>query len=277
VITRPTVLVLLVAAANVLSVGFVRLSRRRRVPLAPRRLALALGGLMAIGIALVSPLDALAHEYFVAHMVQHMLLSIAAAPAMVLADVFPLVLWALPRAARRIVGAAFTRAGAGRWLLAWTTTPAVAWLLSVAVLWLWHLPALYDRALERALLHDLEHLAFFLSALIFWWPVMDPAPRVRPALPLRLRVVYVILAGFQSGALGLALTLSPTVLYQTYAREGFDALTDQARGGIVMWAGSGLVDMAAVLVLVWRVLLATERPLALARPRPARESHLGSH
>lgn len=130
-----------------------------------------------------------------------------------------------------------------------------AWLVFVGVVWGWHVPSAYDAALARRWLHDLEHLAFFLAALLFWWPVIHPAPRVRRAAPYPLRVVYLVLAAFQTAALGLLLTLAPAVLYRAYGTSGDGAaLQDQAWGGIVMWAFGGLVDMLAVLILVYRAL-----------------------
>jgi cytochrome c oxidase assembly factor CtaG len=120
------------------------------------------------------------------------------------------------------------------------------------VLWGWHVPAAYDAALSDRLTHDVEHLTFFLAAVLFWWPLARPAPRVRPAAPYPRRVVYLVLGAFQTGALGLLLTLAPAVLYRSDAAAGLAPLDDQARGGVVMWSVAGLVDTIAVLVLLHR-------------------------
>ena len=247
----------LLVLAALYGLGWWRLARRRPRGPAPARLALAFGGLAAIAAALASPLDALAERTFFAHMLQHMLLMMVAAPALLLADPLPIVLWALPAAGRRLAGRWLTRAS--RFGRAWRAATAMrfTWLAYAALLWLWHLPAAYDAALENRLVHDLEHVTFFLGALLFWWPVIDPAPRFRRRAAYGSRVAYVVLAAFQTGALGLALTLAPAVLYRSYTAAHQDplaALEDQAWGGIVMWAVGGLVDMLAALVLVYRSL-----------------------
>src|SRR5262249_33320258 len=158
-----------------------------------------------------------ADTLFVAHMIQHMLLIMVAAPALLLADPFPIVIWALPLAARLRLRGRIDRASiAGRF---WRTVTAMplAWVVSASVLWGWHLPAAYDAALSSRVVHDLEHVSFFVAALTFWWPVIDPAPRFGRAASYPVRVVYLVLAAFQTAALGLWLTLAPTVLYRAYA------------------------------------------------------------
>lgn len=191
-------------------------------------------------------------------MVQHMLLIAVAAPALLLADPFPALVWALPRAGRRAVQRWLRRdTTAGR---AWRTlTPMpLAWGCYLLVLWLWHLPVAYDAALGDRLLHDLEHATFFAAAVLFWWPVIHPAPRFRRRASDAARIAYLVLAAFQTAALGLLLTLTPTALYAFYAGAprppGVDALDDQVWGGVVMWGLGGLVDMLAILALLHRAM-----------------------
>lgn len=256
---RLDVLALLGLLAAIYAVGGVRLWRRApatRPWAAAARAPLAFGALAALALALASPLHELVHQRFSAHMVQHMVLTMVAAPALLLADPWPAVLWALPARVRggvgRLVAPATRLRRAGRGL----TRMPVAWLAHAGMLWLWHLPPLYEAALARPVLHDLEHLTLFASALLFWWPVVDPAPRLGSAHP-GWRVVYLVLAAFQSGALGLLLTASPSVLYATYATApppGLSPLDDQARGGMIMWGAGGAIDMAAVLLLLGRFL-----------------------
>jgi putative membrane protein len=248
---RPEVVLPLLVLAGLYALGHSRLSRRSPRATGPRRPALVLLGLAALVVALLSPLDALAETRFVAHMIQHMLLIMVAAPALLLADPFPIVVWALPAAVRVPARRWMTRASmAGR---LWRTATALqlAWIVSACILWGWHLPRAYDAALSARWMHDLQHLTFFAGALLFWWPVIHPAPRFRAGAPYPLRVVYLVLGAFQTAALGLVLTLAPTVLYRSYAP---DALADQTWGGIVMWSAGGLIDMIAVLVLVHKAL-----------------------
>jgi putative membrane protein len=264
---------LLLAAAYI--TGWLRLSARAAHPPRARRLAAAMAALAALAVALVSPLDTLAHEGFVAHMVQHLLLMSLAAPLVLLADPFPIVLWALPARGRAALRPLFARRGVLRRLLRTLTVMPLAWWLFAAVVWLWHLPVLYERALADGRVHALEHLAFFGAALVFWWPLLDPAPRVRRPPRPAAAIVYVVLAAFQSAALGLALALWPSVLYPFYGARAANALEDQAWGGIVMWSVSGVIDMAVVMALVWRFLAADERACArriLDWPHPMRDN-----
>jgi cytochrome c oxidase assembly factor CtaG len=251
--------------------GWWRLSRRARW-LAPWRPALALAGLGSLAVALLSPLDALAHRLFVAHMVQHMLLVALAAPALLLADPFPALLWALPARSRRWVRRLLARGARVRGMWRAATRAPVAWLTYAAVLGLWHLPPVYDATLRDPLLHDLEHLAFFGSAILFWWPVINPAPRVGAALDPSRRVVYLVAGALQSAILGLLLAASPTVLYSSYggARPpgALTPLDDQALGGVVMWGVMGAVDMLAVILLLNRYFTLDEAPGRPAATRP---------
>jgi len=270
---RPEVVLPLLVAAGLYALGWWRLSRRASRPIARTRLGLALGGLLAIALALVSPLDGQADRLFVAHMLQHMLLIVVSAPALLLADPFPIVVWALPGP---------VRVRAGRWLTqrspfgrVWgrVTAMPVTWIGFALVLWGWHVPAAYDAALSDRFVHDVEHVTFFIGAVLFWWPLIHPAPRFRRPAPHALRIVYLVLAAFHTAALGLLLTLAPVVLYRSYAAavrpEGLSALDDQAWGGVVMWGLGGLIDMLAVLVLLYRCLGlgARERLAALERAR----------
>src|SRR5207253_7605739 len=108
------------------------------------RLGLACGGLVTIALALLSPLDALAHRRFSAHMAQHMLLTMVAAPALLLADPFPMVLWGLPARARASAATLFATDARVRRVWRFLTRMPIAWLVYALTMWLWHLPPAYD-------------------------------------------------------------------------------------------------------------------------------------
>jgi cytochrome c oxidase assembly factor CtaG len=105
--------------------------------------------------------------------------------------------------------------------------------------------------------------------------VIGPAPRpAAPASPVA-RVVYLVLAAFSSSALGMLLATSPVSLYAyPPAADGPGPLQDQVWGGIVMWAAGGAIDMAAILVVVGRVVTGERRSGRVAGFPPARESPL---
>lgn len=244
----------LITMTMVYLVGWTELARRSPARCRPRlmaRLALALGGVTAAAVALLALHDA-AHESFATHMIQHLLLIVVAVPALLLADPLPAVLWAVPSALRRSARRALVATSAPRRLWDQLTRMPVAWTLHAAALWLWHVPFAYDAALDSRVLHHGEHLIFGLTAVLFWWPVIDPAPRARRAAPLGWRIVYLVLGAFQSAALGVFLVAAPRALY------AYGAVDDQALGGVLMWAVGGAVDMAAVLVVVYRFLGAAE-------------------
>jgi len=254
---RPALLAVLLLLGTAYATGWWRLARRARRRVSWWRPALTLVGLGSLALALVSPLDAHAHRRFTAHMVQHMLLVAVAAPALLLADPFAALLWTLPARARIRAGRLLVRGAPVRRLWQALTRMPVAWIAHAGVLWAWHLPWPYESALGDRLLHDLEHLVFFGSAILFWWPVVSPAPHFgRPVHPA-LRVVYLVTGALQGAALGLLLAASPVVLYPTYAapREPgtLSPLEDQALGGVVMWAVGGAVDMLAVILLLYQV------------------------
>jgi len=211
----------------------------------------------AAAVALLG-LHGAAHESFAAHMMQHLLLIVVAVPALLLADPLPAVMWALPCAIRRAVRRALVAGAMPRRLWRALTRMPVAWTLHVTALWLWHVPAVYDAALASGPLHDVEHLVFAATATLFWWPVIDPAPRVSRAPALGWRIVYLVLGAFQSAALGIVLIAASRPLY------AYGALDDQTLGGVLMWAVGGAVDMAAVLICVYRFLARGEHAAGLA-------------
>lgn len=275
---RPDVTLVLLSLGTAYVVGWRRVRRLGYHSVARRwRLAAYLGGLAGVALALLSPVEALAHRSFTGHMVQHQLLIMVAPPLVLLGNPFPLVMWALPRPLRRAVQGWLTRGRRVRAVIRLLTWMPVAGLLYVVTLWAWHLPGAYQAALGHALAHDLEHLTFFLTAGLFWWPVVNPAPRLhrlRSGLGYGLRIAYLILATAQNTLLGAVIGLSERVLYPAYAEGpglfGWGPLDDQAFGGGIMWSG-GHMYLIAILVLVGRALDAGSREgagaVALRRER----------
>jgi cytochrome c oxidase assembly factor CtaG len=266
---RPDVLLVIGLLGTAYVTGWVRL--RRRVPRVARpwRLGLYLVGLATIGLALVSPVHALAAVLFLMHMVQHELLIMVAPPLLLLADPMAVILWGLPRRGRRLVGRLLARGGAVRRMLWALTWMPVAWGVYVVHLWAWHLPVAYQAVLRYGPLHDLQHLGFFATAVLFWWPIAAPAPRLHGFIPYGWRILYVLAATAQNTILGAAIALPGRLLYPYYASTprlwGVSPLEDQAYGGGIMWEG-GAMFLIALLVLVARYL---EREERLTRQREA--------
>ena len=207
-------------------------------------------GWLALVIALVSPLDALGAILFSAHMAQHEVLMLVAAPLMVLGRPLIPLLWALPRRARERAGAWTKRpAVSATWRL--VTGPLAVFAIHGVALWAWHLPSLYQATLRNELVHAFQHLSFFGSAALFWWAFVHG--RYGRA-GYGLSVLYVFATGVHSGALGALLTFAPRVWYPIYdvtARQwGLSAIEDQQMAGLIMWVPSGLVFVVIGLALV---------------------------
>ena len=219
-------------------------------------------GLATIGVALLSPLDHLAQERFLFHMLQHLLLVLVGAPLVLLGAPMAPVLRGIPRLVRRDLVAPLLRSPLVRRPLWFLSSPIVAWMLYVATLLAWHVPAAYDTALRSEIVHDLEHISFFLTALLWWWNVITPIP-LRPNLSYLGRVPYVFLATVPNFVLGAFLTFSTTAWYAAYQREDLPfALTtmeDQQIGGVLMWIPGSLVLLATLLLILVQVAVSEQR------------------
>jgi putative membrane protein len=271
---QPPVLVGLATAAWAYTRGVQRLwSGGRRRGIGPWQAASFIGGLVALAIALVSPIHPLSSDLLWVHMVQHVLLVLVAAPMLVLgAPLVPMTL-AVPVSWRRGVRS-WGRTPWLRWVGRLMQRPLFAWVVSVAALWAWHAPPLYDAAVRNQTLHALEHLTFLATAILFWWVALRPARTA--VLAGGLQVLYVFTAGVQSGALGAALTFAGSPLYQSYAHTatawGLTPLQDQQLAGLIMWIPAGLVYVVAAGALFVRWLMAIERE---ARREEGRAGTLG--
>ncbi len=207
-------------------------------------------GLLAVAVALVSPLAGRADTSLTAHMVQHVLLLTVAPPLLVLGAPVPALLWSLP-ARRRSTGRLawrrlmISRRGGG-WL-GWTATALV---LQTAAMWVWHSPPLYVAAVHHDGLHVAEHGTYLSAGCLFWWSVTAGPHRRHGAAALA-----VLLGALPGTALGAALTLASRPWYPTYP-----SLADQQLAGVVMWAfaGAAYVVAAGGLVGIWLLSLDRE-------------------
>jgi len=216
-------------------------------------------GLFALVVALVSPLDGMSEELLSAHMVQHLLLAVVAAPLLVLGSPALVIGQAVPptwrhRAHRwgrtsplRAIGRMFTH-------------PLMTWLLATAVLWGWHVPSLYQAALERPAVHVLEHAAFLATAMLFWWTALQPTGPRR--LPRGADVLYVFTGALQSGALGALLAFASQPIYPFYVHRtfawGLSPLQDQQLAGMLMWVPPFVIYLVAAGALFVRWLRVAE-------------------
>ncbi len=247
----PWLLVALILPAALYFRGWLILQRRDARRWAAGRLAAFLAGLAAIYLALGSPIEPFAGLLLQVHMVQHLLLLMAAPPLLWLgAPMLPL-LRGLPRPIRTYWVAPLFRSASLRTLFGRLTHPAAALVVFTAASLGWHVPALYDLALRSPGWHYLQHACFLAAGLLFWYPVVRPYP-ARPRWPLWLLFPYLILADLQNTILSALLTFSDRVLYPYYTTvprlAGQSALADQSAAGAWMWIPG---SAAFLLPLFW--------------------------
>ncbi|MCK9520425.1 MAG: cytochrome c oxidase assembly protein [Dehalococcoidia bacterium] len=202
-------------------------------------------GLLALVIAIASPIGAYDTTLFSAHMWQHMLLMMVAAPLLLLGAPITLVLRVASPRVRKEVLLPVLRSLPVRVL----AFPVVAWLIFAGTMWTSHFLPIFNAALENVWLHRLEHVWYMSAALLFWWPVVgaDPSPW---RMPHPVRLLYVFLQMPQNSFLALAIYNAGDPLYRHYetlARDwGPSALSDQQLAGITMWVFGDLLFLAAL-------------------------------
>ena len=268
---EPAILLPLLAAGAAWAWGVRRVNRAHpATPVARRRTVAFLGGLAAIAVALLSGIERYDTSLFAVHMVQHLMLTLVAAPLLALGAPITLALRvATPNVRRRLL-LPILHSRVVRVL----AFPVVAWAVFAAVMWASHFSPLFDLALEDRLAHDLEHGLFLGSALLFWWPAvaLDPAPW-RMSHPVRM--AYVFLQMPQNTLLAVVILNAPAPLYQHYAtlvRDwGPTALADQQVAGSIMWLGGDLLFIAALAALLAGWMRHEERETAQTDGRLDRE------
>jgi putative membrane protein len=206
-------------------------------------------GVAGLGVALLSPLDRLGEQLATAHMVQHLLL----------ADVVPILLtlaltkWILRPATRRIHRIERAAGPFGH--------PAFGVVAYVGAMWLWHVPALYDAALEHSAVHLLEHVSFAAAGLLYWWHLLSPI-RSRLRLGGLGPILYMASTKILVGFLGVLLAFAPDLLYGAYGstgeRWGLSPQEDQQVAGLVMALEQSIVMGIALAYLFFRMLTEAE-------------------
>ena len=228
-----------------------RAERRWRTPLFA-------AGLLTVVVAVSPPLDRLSDSLFSMHMVQHVLLLEVAAPLIVLGKPWSRMWRPFPLSTRRDVAGSIAR---GKWAApvrraaGWLVVPAVAFVLMNGVFVLWHAPALYDAALAQPVLHDLEHLTFFLTALLFWAHLIGNGP-FRARLTPAWRAAYAVGAMVVGWGLAVVIAAAPSPLYTHYAGLadrpwGLSALADQQLAAGIMWVPGSIPWTLIALVCAY--------------------------
>ena len=206
-------------------------------------------GLALLAVALFSPVDAVGEEeLFFVHMIQHVLIG-ELAPLAVVAGLTGPVL--RPLLQFRVVQA-----------LRALAHPLVALPLWALNLYVWHLPALYEAALDSAPLHAMEHVSFFTAGALFWAPVLEPLPAPR-WFGSGAKLLYIVGARFTSMVLANVLIWNDGAIYSSYVHRvephGISPGADQGLAGSVMMLVDSVVMIAALAWLFLRLASESER------------------
>ncbi len=212
-------------------------------------------GIVSIVIALFPPIDLISDKLLSIHMIQHMLLMMAAAPLFVFGysdyfirlGLFPQwkrKLWSITRASTRFGLTKFTK-------------PLMVGILYTLILWLWHIPILFESALGNRAIHNIQHLLFFAVSYFFWKVLLRKigSASLNPASG----ILYLFVASVHSATLGVLMAFSPSVWYRSYENVtysyGLTALEDQQIAGYIMWMPAGT---SYFIVMIWLALKLTK-------------------
>jgi cytochrome c oxidase assembly factor CtaG len=232
----------------------LRCTRAATVPV--WRLASFLAGLLALFVAVSSPLDTFSETLLFMHMAQHFVLMSVAPPLIVMGSPFVPILRGLPRGfVRRIGGPLFRSTIVHRARTLLSRLP-IAWLAMNLTYIGWHIPKAYEFALSSEGWHSFEHLCVVTSVL-FWWPILLPWP-ARRSFNTWLLIPYLLTADLVNTVLSAFLCFSGRLLYPSYGLVerpfGLDALTDQIAAGAFMWVFGSLVFLVPAILLIVRIL-----------------------
>ncbi len=186
--------------------------------------------------------DLSASSLFSAHMVQHLVLTLVAPPLLILGTPG----WMLRPALRwRGVGP----------VARFVTRARIAFVLFNLVIIAWHLPELYEFAMEHHNIHIVQHLCFMVAATLMWWPILSPMPEL-PRLSYPLQMLYLFLMTIPMSIVAVCIAYADHALYPFYAAAprvwGITPMQDQLIGGLIMWIPGGLFFFTVISVIFFR-------------------------
>lgn len=209
--------------------------------------------LLFLILSLCSPIDYWANNSFAIHMVQHLLLLMVAAPLSLLAlPIYPTL-----RGSRVILGSIMGKIAGWRpyrTLLRLLVSPPTNLIVFIIITWGWHSPILYNLALRVNFWHYAEHASFFLAAIIFWWPIINPTPFAKKYKD-STKIWLLVFATFQNSVLAALIVFNNGILYTEQYHypqliaTGLAPLDDQKLGGLIMWIPGGMMYIIAFAAL----------------------------
>lgn len=211
------------------------------------------GSILFLLLALFSPVDYWSDELQSWHMIQHLIIMMIAAPLFTMSSPLYVFFCSLPLRARKRTGFLFSWAF-GRKAGYFLWQPLLLWLVFAFTLWIWHLPFLYQAALHHQRLHDLQHISFFVSSVLFWRILIDPISRLRPKK--FLSVLYIFATTLHASLLGVFMTFSRGTWYKFYEDRtllwNLTPLEDQQMAGLIMWMPGCMIYIVATALLFYQ-------------------------
>jgi putative membrane protein len=210
-------------------------------------------GLTILWLAIGSPMDGFADALLSAHMVEHLLIMSVVPPLLLCGLPAVPLLRGLPLGMRGVLGPVI-RSHTLRRMSHLLVTPIVAWLAMNLVLLGWHIPRAYDFALEHEYWHDVEHLCFLGTSLLFWHCVLRPWPAKKSQRGWGI-LLFLVSADVVNTLLSAFLAFCGRPVYRFYLEHAnpfhVSPLEDQVLGAVAMWVlGSMAFLVPAVLITV---------------------------
>ncbi len=213
-------------------------------------------GLFVIFIALQSPLDNLSEHMLSFHQLQHFLLRMLAPLLILLGAPLTPMLRGLPPWILQGFVKPTVRHPLARAIYEKLTNPVITVVIFMGVLYLWQFPGGFNLALRNEFVHAMMHMTMMSSGFIFYWAVIDPAPR-RSRIHYGVRVLYLGLIVLPNTILGAVITFSKSIIYTGYedVYQPFDMslLTDQQIGGLLLWVPGDMMSIlvAGIVMIMW--------------------------
>jgi putative membrane protein len=266
----PVVSLLLLLAWIVYLRGWVRLRCTRPEAVPGWRCGCFSAGMLALFTAVASPLDTFSESLLFMHMAQHFVLMSVVPPLIVLGSPTVPLLRGLPSWIIRRPLSPFFRnqifLRAGHFL----ADPRFAWVGMNAAYIGWHIPRAYEFALSSENWHNVEHMCFLFTSILFWWPIVLPWPTRRTGSRWSM-IPYLLFSDVVNTAISAFLCFSGRILYPSYAAMerpfGINALSDQIAAGAFMWVFGSIVFLIPAAILMMR-LLANRVRAPLHSPTP---------
>ena len=245
--------------------GWSIIRRSRPEKFTINELGVFLAGLAALWLAIASPMDGFADSMLTAHMIEHLMLMSVIPPMLLLGLPSVPLLRGLPRPVVRFIAAPLIRMRSLRRFGHWLVTPLVGCLAMNAFFLGWHIPAAYDFALEHEFWHDVEHLSFLFSSILFWHSIVRPWPTKAGGRGWNV-VGYILLTESVNTLLCAFLAFCGRPVYSFYFTTrnpmGLAPVEDQSLGAVIMWVLGAFAFMIPAMGITIELLSGKKRPVA---------------